>query len=53
LFLRLHPSQETLILPYTKSNSKCIIKDLDIRSKTEENIGEKFYDMDLLMISLT
>lgn len=28
--------------PYTKSNSKCILKDPDIRSKTEENIGKAF-----------
>ena len=40
-----------LSYPYTKSNSKCITKDLDIRSKTEENIGGKLHDMHLLMIS--
>ena len=40
-----------LSYPYTKSNSKCILKDLDIRSKTEENIGENLHDVDLLMIS--
>ena len=40
-----------LSYPYPKSNSKCIIKDLDIRSKTEENIRGKLHDMDLLMIS--
>ena len=41
-----------LSYPYTKSNSKCI-KDLNVRPKTEENIGEKLHDMDLPMISWT